>query len=81
MAIIRERAEIYEEGEEQQREMHGLLVERRDPYGYWYVVKTKNPKLQGAYTTLDKLEAAIIAWHVNAPNVPNTPKKVPEKAQ
>lgn len=61
---IRSPQEVYEEGDEQTREIYGLTVERRDPYGFWYIQKAKHPRLQGAFTNLDQVENAILTWFV-----------------
>lgn len=50
----------YTEGEEQTKIVRGVLCERRDPYGFWYVAKPKHPAHQGAFSTMAHLEKAII---------------------
>lgn len=59
-AILREKFTVYEEGEEESREILGVAVERRDPHGFWHVIKPgKEPLFQGVFTTLPALENAI----------------------
>lgn len=53
------RDDPYEEGEEELREILGYKVERRDPYGFWHILKAKDPRLQGSYTSIKDVEIAI----------------------
>lgn len=66
----------YEEGEEEEREVLGVPVERRDPYGHWYVKKPKSRLLEGSFTSIRELEKAILLWQTELAGKVKTKKTV-----
>ena len=39
------------------------LLECRDPYGFWYVIKPRPAELSGTFTTIPEAERAITIYH------------------
>lgn len=66
---IRPRLQVFEEGEEESREILGVPCTRKDPFGFWFVDKPRGQyaTLTGAFTDITKVTLAIQNIQNNIP--------------
>ena len=49
------------------------LIECRDPFGFWYVMKPKNvPELDSMFTSIEQAETAIVNYDSKLPALPRS---------